>query len=85
MTIASPKGGEAPLDPISVDMFKEDGDAMKFFKEESAQWKSTTKLSDLHGKADEFDAIYYVGGHGRASACHETVSLRSLTVCCSNV
>ena len=65
LTIASPKGGKAPLDPISVSMFKDDTDAVEFLKEKENMWSNTTKLSDLVGKVDDFDAIYYVGGHGR--------------------
>jgi len=64
MTIASPKGGEAPLDPSSVEAFKEDAESTKFLKEKEALWKNTEKLSSFAGKADQFDAIFYVGGHG---------------------
>ena len=67
ITVASPKGGEAPLDPSSVEAFKEDAEASKFLKEKESLWKNTTKLSDYLGKADQFDAIFYVGGHGRKS------------------
>lgn len=77
--IASPKGGEAPLDPSSVEMFKSDAEASKFLREKESLWKNTEKLSDFVGKADEFAAVFYVGGHGRT--CFETspqmrVSLR---------
>lgn len=65
ITIASPKGGEAPLDPSSVEMFKEDAEAVKFLKEKEVLWKNTEKLSSFIGKADQFDAVFYVGGHGR--------------------
>lgn len=74
IVIASPKGGEAPLDPASVEMFKEDAEAVKFLKEKEALWKNTDKLSKYLGKAAEFDAIFYVGGHGRKSAFRKGVS-----------
>lgn len=61
----SPAGGKAPLDPSSVEMFKEDAESQKFLKEKSALWENTEKLSDYIGKASQFDAIFYVGGHGR--------------------
>ena len=64
IVIASPKGGEAPLDPASVEMFKEDAEAVKFLKEKEALWKNTEKLDKYLGKAKEFDAVFYVGGHG---------------------
>jgi len=64
ITIASPKGGTAPLDKSSVDAFKEDKEAMDFFEQKKALWEKTEKLSDLSGAAKNFDAIFFVGGHG---------------------
>jgi len=64
VVIASPKGGEAPLDPSSVEMSKDDAESQEFLKTQSALWKNTTKLSEFKGKANEFAAIFYVGGHG---------------------
>lgn len=63
ITVASPKGGEAPLDPSSVEAAKDDV-SVNFLKNNEQVWKTTKKLSDFVGKADEFDAIFYVGGHG---------------------
>jgi putative intracellular protease/amidase len=65
LTIASPKGGEAPLDPASVEMFKEDEIAGRFHKDQQSLWKNTVRLADIVPRANEFDAIFYVGGHGR--------------------
>lgn len=67
MTIASPKGGEAPLDPSSVEMFKQDETAANFHKTQESLWKNTIPLADVVSRVDEFDAIFYVGGHGRTS------------------
>ncbi|CAG8001851.1 unnamed protein product [Penicillium nalgiovense] len=64
LTIASPKGGEAPLDPASVKMFESDETSQKFLKEQKALWTNTHKLADMLPRAGEFDAIFYVGGHG---------------------
>ncbi|KAJ5270910.1 hypothetical protein N7505_006668 [Penicillium chrysogenum] len=64
LTIASPKGGEAPLDPASVKMFESDEASQKFLKEQKALWTNTHKLADMLPRAGEFDAIFYVGGHG---------------------
>jgi putative intracellular protease/amidase len=63
ITVASPKGGEAPLDPASVEAFKDDV-SVNFLKNNENVWKTTQKLSDFTGKANDFDAIFYVGGHG---------------------
>ncbi|KAL4745822.1 hypothetical protein BDW72DRAFT_186045 [Aspergillus terricola var. indicus] len=66
LTIASPKGGAAPLDPSSVKMFENDPVSTKFLKEQEALWKNTLKLEEVLPRAEkgEFDAIFYVGGHG---------------------
>lgn len=65
LTIASPKGGEAPLDQNSVKMFESDPVSQTFLKEQKALWTNTHKLADIVPRAGEFDAIFYVGGHGR--------------------
>jgi putative intracellular protease/amidase len=64
LTLASPKGGQPPLDPKS----DEEGfqtDATRRFKgdpDANAQLAATHKLSDLD--AANFDAVFYPGGHG---------------------
>jgi len=63
LTLVSPKGGDAPLDPGSVEMFKSDKLATAFL-EKKALWQNTAKLSDYVGKADQFDAVFVPGGHG---------------------
>lgn len=64
MTFASPKGGEAPLDPASVKMFEGDAESVEFLNTKSDVWKNTQKLSTFVGRAGEFDALFYPGGHG---------------------
>ena len=64
IVVASPKGGEAPLDPSSVEGSK-DEESVKFLNEKKDLWTKTEKLSDFKGKAGGFAAIFYVGGHGR--------------------
>ncbi|KAI0814184.1 DJ-1/PfpI family protein [Xylaria sp. FL0064] len=61
---ASPKGGVAPLDPGSVEMSKEDASAQAFSREKKAVWEQTQPLSSFKGRADEFAALFYPGGHG---------------------
>ena len=64
VTLASPNGGQPPLDPKSdepdfqteaTERFKEDADAQ-------AVLANTLKLSDI--SADDYDAVFYAGGHG---------------------
>ncbi|KAJ9094740.1 hypothetical protein QFC21_005898 [Naganishia friedmannii] len=64
LTLVSPAGGAAPLDPASVEAFKSDELATKFLSDSEAQKlvKNTTKLSSVD--PSKFDAIFYVGGHG---------------------
>lgn len=62
IVVASPKGGKAPLDSESND--KSDEVSQKFLKEKIGITETTEKLSSFIGKADEFAAIFYVGGHG---------------------
>jgi len=64
VTLASPKGGQPPLDPRSDDP-KSETEAMRRFKsdpEAKAALANTVKLSDV--SADEYDAVFYPGGHG---------------------
>lgn len=64
ITLASPKGGQPPLDPSS-DAENAQTEATKRFKADDAAQKAlanTAVLSDV--SADGFDAIFYPGGHG---------------------
>ncbi|MEO7039459.1 MAG: type 1 glutamine amidotransferase domain-containing protein [Gemmatimonadaceae bacterium] len=64
VTLASPKGGQPPLDPKSDDADAQTDDTRRFKSDAAAQraLASTAKLSDV--KAVDFDAIFYPGGHG---------------------
>jgi putative intracellular protease/amidase/catechol 2,3-dioxygenase-like lactoylglutathione lyase family enzyme len=64
LTLASPKGGQPPLDPKS-DLPENQTPAMERFKKDTAAQKvlaNTAKLADM--KAEDFDTIFYPGGHG---------------------
>ena len=64
ITLASPKGGQPPLDPKSDDPASET-DAMRRFKGDKktqAALANTIPLSEI--SPDEFDAVFYPGGHG---------------------
>lgn len=67
ITIASPAGGASPLDPSSVEASKDDPVSVKFLQTKESLWKQTEKLDSFLGKAGEFEAIFFVGGHGRTS------------------
>lgn len=64
LTLASPKGGQPPLDPKS-DLPENQTPAMTRFKNDPAAKKAlanTAKLAEV--KADDFDTVFYPGGHG---------------------
>ena len=64
ITVVSPKGGQPPLDPKS-DAPDAQTDATRRFKSDAAAQAvlaHTGKLSSLSG--DDFDALFYPGGHG---------------------
>ena len=64
VTLATPKGGQPPLDPKS-DEPENQTDSSKRFHQDSAlkeKLSKTLKLSEV--KADDYDAVFYPGGHG---------------------
>lgn len=64
VVLASPKGGQPPIDPNSEQADAQTNATVRLFEDEAAmtQLANTLKLSDV--TADEFDAIFYPGGHG---------------------
>jgi len=64
LTLASPKGGQPPIDPKS-DLPDNQTPAMARFKKDTAAqevFSQTAKLADM--KAEDFDTVFYPGGHG---------------------
>jgi putative intracellular protease/amidase len=64
LTLASPKGGQPPVDPKS-DLPENQTPAMARFKKDEVAQKAlaqTVKLADV--KSNDFDTVFYVGGHG---------------------
>jgi putative intracellular protease/amidase len=64
LTLATPKGGQPPVDPKS-DLPENQTPAMARFKQDPAAQSAlahTVKLADM--KAADFDTVFYVGGHG---------------------
>ncbi|KAF4465242.1 chaperone HSP31 [Fusarium albosuccineum] len=64
IVVASPAGGNAPLDQGSVKMFEQDPESVKFLNEKKQLWEQTRPLSEFLGKAPEFAGLFYPGGHG---------------------
>ena len=64
LTLASPKGGQPPIDPKS-DLPEGQTPAMTRFKQDQTAQKAlsqTVKLADT--KSEDYDTVFYVGGHG---------------------
>jgi putative intracellular protease/amidase len=64
LTLASPKGGQPPLDPKS-DLPENQSDLTHRFRGDSnaqAELARTKRLADV--SATDFDAVFYPGGHG---------------------
>ena len=78
LTLASPKGGQPPLDPKSADESAKTDDTRRFEAdaEATAQLASTVRLDSV--KLAEFDAIFYPGGHGPLWDLAEDATSRAL-------
>jgi putative intracellular protease/amidase len=64
LTLASPAGGQPPIDPKS-DLPENQTEAMVRFKRDAGAQQAlsqTVKLADV--KPEDYDSIFYVGGHG---------------------
>lgn len=64
LTLASPKGGQPPLDPKS-DKPENQTTAMIRFKNDATAKQAlanTVKLADM--RSEDFDTVFYPGGHG---------------------
>nr|WP_314492083.1 type 1 glutamine amidotransferase domain-containing protein [uncultured Chryseobacterium sp.] len=64
VTLASPKGGQPPIDPKSEDPSSQT-DATRRMDDDAVlkdKLKQTHKLSEV--RSEDFDAVFYPGGHG---------------------
>ncbi|APQ19021.1 type 1 glutamine amidotransferase domain-containing protein [Maribacter hydrothermalis] len=64
ITVATPKGGQAPIDPSSDTEDAQTKDTKRYKEDKDAQSviNNTKKLADVN--ASDFDAVFYPGGHG---------------------
>lgn len=78
LTLASPKGGQPPLDPKSADESAQTDDTRRFEADPdaSAQLANTVRLDSV--KLEDFDAIFYPGGHGPLWDLAEDATSRAL-------
>ena len=64
IVLASPRGGQPPLDPASNEPASQTDDTRRFEAdaEATAQLAATRRLDEV--RQDGFDAVFYPGGHG---------------------
>ncbi len=64
ITLASPKGGQPPIDPKSEDPDAQTDSTRRMAEDKELLGKlsNTTVLSDI--KMEDYDAVFYPGGHG---------------------
>lgn len=64
ITLASPKGGQPPIDPKSDEPGNQTASMERFKKDPAAQkvLANTVKLAGIN--ADDYDTVFYPGGHG---------------------
>ncbi|MDB5207638.1 MAG: dimethylallyltransferase [Flavisolibacter sp.] len=64
ITLASPKGGQPPIDPKSAEPSSQTEATKRFDRDEELQklLANTKILSEV--SAEDFDAVFYPGGHG---------------------
>ena len=78
LVLASPKGGQPPLDPKSDEPDAQTEDTRRFRADRNAMQAlaSTRPLASVN--ADDFDAVFYPGGHGPLWDLAESAGSRAL-------
>jgi putative intracellular protease/amidase len=64
VTIASPKGGIAPIDPKSAQPEYSTASVKRFYSDATAQERLNHTLTLAEVSAKDYDAVFYPGGHG---------------------
>lgn len=62
--IASPKGGQPPLDPKSDAPDAQTDSTRRFDQDTDAQYQLATTIPLADIKQEDFDTVFYAGGHG---------------------
>ena len=64
ITLASPKGGQPPIDPKSDAPDAQTAATRRFAEDAEAQQLLATSVPLTQVRAEDFDALFYPGGHG---------------------
>ncbi len=76
VVLASPNGGDAPIDPRSMEDVDEEGQAFLDKFAEGGVVPRTVRLSNM--KASAFEAIFFAGGHGTMWDFPDSPTVRSV-------
>ncbi|NOQ14837.1 MAG: type 1 glutamine amidotransferase domain-containing protein [Methyloprofundus sp.] len=64
ITIATPEGGQPPLDPKSDDPTAQTEATRRFKSDQDTQFQLANSLKLAEVSANDYDAVFYPGGHG---------------------
>lgn len=64
VTLASPKGGQPPVDPKSAEPDAQTEATKRFDRDQVTQQRLANTLPLAQVRADDYDAVFYPGGHG---------------------
>ena len=79
ITIASPLGGQPPIDPKSELPDSQTEATKRYYEDKELQEKLSKTIQLQHINPDEFDAVFYPGGHGPLWDLHSNAaSLRTI-------
>lgn len=62
ITLAAPAGPNPPIDPTSVEKFKNDYECTQFLSDEAVKTMFASALPLTEVKLQDFDALFYPGG-----------------------
>ena len=62
--LGSLSGGPCPVDKSSIEQFANDEESVAFYKDSTIQSKLNSSLNIMKLSFNEYDAVFFVGGHG---------------------
>jgi putative intracellular protease/amidase len=85
VTIASPKGGQPPIDPTSDEPANQTESTIKFKADKALQEKLASSKVLAEVSADDFDAVFFPGGHGPLwDLTNDSNSIKLIEAFCSS-
>ena len=81
LTLASPLGGKAPMDPESAEKYRQDRECLSFMSNSKVlhDLNHTVRIDQIN--PDEFDAIVIPGGHGPAFDLPQNDHVQRILAC----